>query len=229
MRALWLPFILLCPAEVMAQLDAIMESTSRNGTLIKKTLDEIKKENATLVEEHLAEGDSAKAQMRNNLYQTHIRRFHTVINEHNTAVLAFKKDLQGKTNRKQQRQTVWLCRSCSSSDSAPAAPCALCIAPVCVYVCVARTRRELKMVDASLSDAQVEHIIESGQAQDVVRQALISDDLKTVVHDIEERHLAIIKLEQQVGEPRRHRAGVMRAASLPWMHAAASHRRLCVC
>ena len=39
--------------------------------------------------------DSAKSQMRSNLYQTHIRRFHSVMNEYNTAAHGFKQDLQG--------------------------------------------------------------------------------------------------------------------------------------
>jgi len=144
--------------EVMSQLEKIMDSTSRNGTLIKKTLDEIKKENAEFVGKDKSNGESAKAQMRSNLYQTHIRKFHSVMNEYNTAAHSFKQDLQ------------------------------------------ARTRREIKIVDANLSDQQVDQIIESGKAQDVIKEALISDNLKNVVHDIEERHLAILKLEHQVLE-----------------------------
>jgi hypothetical protein len=35
--------------------------------------------------------------MRSNLYQTHIRRFHAVMNEYNTAAHGFKQDLQGTT------------------------------------------------------------------------------------------------------------------------------------
>jgi len=80
----------------MAQLEKIMDSTSRNGTLIKKTLDEIKKENAAYIEKDRSKGDSAKAQMRSNLYQTHIRKFHAVMNDYNTAAHGFKKDLQGE-------------------------------------------------------------------------------------------------------------------------------------
>jgi len=141
--------------EVMAQLEKIMDSTSKSGTLIKRTLDDIKKDNATYAEK---EGDSAKSQMRSNLYQTHIRRFHSVMNDYNTAAHGFKQDLQ------------------------------------------ARTRREIKIVDASLSDAAVDQIVESGRAQDVIKEALISDNLQNVVQEIEERHLDILKLEHQVLE-----------------------------
>jgi hypothetical protein len=43
--------------------------------------------------------DSAKSQMRSNLYQTHIRRFHAVMNDYNTAAHGFKQDLQARTRR----------------------------------------------------------------------------------------------------------------------------------
>jgi len=42
--------------------------------------------------------------------------------------------------------------------------------------------------------------VESGQANNVIKQALLSDNLKSVVKDIEERHLDILKLESQVLE-----------------------------
>jgi len=96
--------------------------------------------------------------MRSNLYQTHIRKFHAVMNEYNIAAHSFKQDLQ------------------------------------------ARQRREIKIVDPVLGDDEVDKIIESGKAQDVIKEALISDNLKNVVHAIEERHLDILKLENQVLE-----------------------------
>ncbi len=93
----------------MSSLEKIMDSTSRHGTLIKKTLDEIKKENVSYAEKEGSKGDSAKAQMRANLYQTHIRKFHAVMNDYNTAAHGFKQDLQGqlggaKRNRKKQKK-----------------------------------------------------------------------------------------------------------------------------
>jgi len=63
-----------------------------------------------------------------------------------------------------------------------------------------RTRRQLKIVDSEISDEDIEKIVESGQANDVIKQALISDNLQNVVRDIEERHLDILKLEKQVLE-----------------------------
>eukprot|EP00456_Euglypha_rotunda_P093196 TRINITY_DN9833_c0_g1_i8.p1 TRINITY_DN9833_c0_g1~~TRINITY_DN9833_c0_g1_i8.p1 ORF type:complete len:174 (+),score=28.85 TRINITY_DN9833_c0_g1_i8:41-523(+) len=63
-----------------------------------------------------------------------------------------------------------------------------------------RTRRQLKIVDSSISDDDVEKIVESGKAEDVIKQALVSDNLSQVIRDIEERHLDILKLERQVLE-----------------------------
>lgn len=70
----------------------------------------------------------------------------------------------------------------------------------CRASAAARTRREIKIVDNSLGDDEVDKIIESGKAQDVIKEALISDNLKNVVADIESRHLDILKLEHQVLE-----------------------------
>jgi t-SNARE complex subunit (syntaxin) len=141
---------------IMTELDSLMDQSKQHAQLIKKTLDDIKAENAAYAKQHKQSGSSAKVQMRANLYATHIRRFHTVMNDYNAAADSFKKELR------------------------------------------ARTRREIKIVDSTLGDEQVEAIVESGKAQDVIKQALISDNLQDVVRTIEERHLDILRLEQQV-------------------------------
>lgn len=141
--------------EVMNSLDEIMTSTNQNATMIKKTLDEIKVENNNFAKEHK---DSAKSQMRSNLYQTHIRKFHQVMNDYNTAAHGFKQELQK------------------------------------------RTRREIKIVNSDITDEEIDKIIDSGKANDVIKQALISDNLQDVIKVIEERHLDILKLENQVLE-----------------------------
>lgn len=65
-------------------------------------------------------------------------------------------------------------------------------------------RRQLKYVDNKegngLNDEQIEKIIESGQANEFIKKALVSDDLKDVVAEIEQRHLDIVRLAQQVAE-----------------------------
>jgi len=141
--------------EIMSTLDKTMEETNQNGGRVKKQLEFIKTENDKYAKEHK---DSAKLQMRTNLYQTHVRRFHQIMNDYNLVSNDFRQSLQD------------------------------------------RTRRQLKIVDKDITDEEVEKIVESGKAQEVIKQALISDDLEDVVRDIEERHQDILKLERQVLE-----------------------------
>lgn len=123
---------------------------------MKKTLDKLKIDNDAFGKAH---PNSARSQIRNNLYQTQLRRFHQTVSEYNTVSSRFKEVMKD------------------------------------------RTRRQLKMVDTSLSDEDIEKVISSGQsAQQFIQQVLISDDLAGVVEDIEERHQGILKLERQVNE-----------------------------
>jgi t-SNARE complex subunit (syntaxin) len=138
--------------EIMQELDLIMAQTTATGAQIKKTFEDIKKLDAK------ENKDSAKGQLRANMYTTNIRRFHQVMNDYNAAAHEFKQVLQE------------------------------------------RTRRQLKIVDSKMTDEQVEAIVESGQANDVIKQALLSDNLTHVVQEIEERHQDVIKLEKQVLE-----------------------------
>lgn len=137
----------------MQNVDTVMTQSNKLATAVKQQLDAIKAANAKS-----ADQKGAKHQMRVNLYNTYIRRFHAVMTEYNTVGNSFKSDLQK------------------------------------------RTRREIKMVDPTLDDAKVDQIVASGQAQDVIKQALISENLQDVVRSIEERHLDILRLEQQVLE-----------------------------
>jgi len=141
--------------EIMTSLEKIMDETTANGGRIKKQLEFIKNENDKYAKEHK---ESAKLQMRTNLYQTHVRRFHQIMNDYNLVSNDFRQSLQD------------------------------------------RTRRQLKIVDKNITEEEVEKIVESGNAQEVIKQALISDDLEDVVRDIEERHQDILKLEKQVLE-----------------------------
>ena len=63
-----------------------------------------------------------------------------------------------------------------------------------------RTRRELKVVMPDLTETKVEELVENGEAQNVLKEAIISEELDNVVAEIEERHKGIIRLEQQVRE-----------------------------
>lgn len=140
----------------MDKLDICMAKTNKIAQQCKKKLDDLKRQNAKYKAEH--QDEYSKTQMRNNLYQTYIRRFHQVMNEYNQAAHEFKQNLQD------------------------------------------RTRRQLKIVDSSITDEEADRIVASGQANGVIKQALISENLEDVVRDIEERHMDILKLEQQVLE-----------------------------
>lgn len=142
--------------ENMTKLDNVMVRTNGIAQKMKQKLDVLKHENEEFKRAH--KGEVAKTQMRNNLYQTYVRRFHQVMNEYNTAAHEFKQNLQD------------------------------------------RTRRQLKIVDASITDEEADRIVASGQANGVIKQALISENLEDVVRDIEERHMDILNLEQQVLE-----------------------------
>jgi len=141
--------------EIIIKLEQIMAETTKEGAMIKAQLDNIKKQNEAFSKDH---ADSAKTQMRVNLYQTHIRRFHQVMTDYNAASHEFKQHLQ---------DTV---------------------------------RRQLRIVNKDLQEDEIDKIVESGRAPDVIKQVLISDDVKDIVNDIEERHLDILKLEAQVLE-----------------------------
>lgn len=141
--------------EIMHELDTIMKNTTRTGQECKAHLDQIKKDNVKYNQENK---DSAKSQMRENMYQTYIRRFHAVMNDYNQASYEFKKNLQE------------------------------------------RTKRQLKIVDETLTDEEAEQLVDNGQAQDVIKQALISENLLDAVAEVEERHSEILKLERQVQE-----------------------------
>jgi len=63
-----------------------------------------------------------------------------------------------------------------------------------------RIKRQLKIVEPDISEEEVQKIVDSGQANDVIKKALISENLQNVVADIEERHQEILALERQVLE-----------------------------
>jgi len=63
-----------------------------------------------------------------------------------------------------------------------------------------RIKRQLKIVEPDMTEDEVQKIVDSGQANDVIKKALISENLQNVVADIEERHQEILALERQVLE-----------------------------
>jgi len=65
---------------------------------------------------------------------------------------------------------------------------------------IERKKRQLKIVNSAISDEEADRIVAGGQADGVIKQALVSENLNDVIRDIEERHLDIVGLEQQVLE-----------------------------
>jgi syntaxin 1B/2/3 len=142
--------------QIMGQVDVLIDDSSNRSGRIKKVLDKIKIDNDKFEEKNQ---NSARGQIRRNVYQTQLRRFHQTVGEYNACSQRFKEAMKD------------------------------------------RTRRQLRMVDSNLSDADIEKVIASGKsAQEVIQDVLVSDDLAGVVEDIEERHQGILKLERQVSE-----------------------------
>jgi len=143
--------------EIMKELESVTATTTNLARKIKQLLEKIKSENIKFSEKK-ENKNSAKAQMRENLYQTHIRRFHKIMNDYNTATHDFKQGHQD------------------------------------------RTKREVKYVMPELPETKVNELVESGNAQNIIEQALLSENLYEIVRNIEARHLEILRLESQVME-----------------------------
>jgi len=142
--------------ENLKELEKIMSLTTAQGAGIRKALDEIKELDDKYAKDHPK--DSAKKQVRSNMYYTNLRKFRREMNEYNEASTDFKQALQD------------------------------------------RTRRQLKIVSLDISDQDIDKIIETGNAEKVMEQAVASDNLRNVIQDIEERHEGIKHLEHQVLE-----------------------------
>jgi len=141
---------------ILTELEEIMTETTVVGQDVRKRLDEVKKLNDEWEKKNPKE--SAKKQVRENLYYTNLRKFRKEMNEYNEASHGFKQALQD------------------------------------------RTRRQLKIVSTEITDQEIETIVESGKADEVLKVAMASDNLKNVIADIQERHKGILKLEHQVME-----------------------------
>jgi len=63
-----------------------------------------------------------------------------------------------------------------------------------------RAHRQCRCVDNTLTDQQIDTILFSGQADQVLKAAMISENLKSVVRDIDTRHKEVLKLERDVLE-----------------------------
>lgn len=82
--------------DLMKQLDTLIQHTTTIAKDIKAILDRIKVDNAKFLKNNQ---DSAKGQIRTNAYQTHVRQFHTVMNEYNAVSHQFQQSIQDRTRR----------------------------------------------------------------------------------------------------------------------------------
>ncbi len=56
------------------------------------------------------------------------------------------------------------------------------------------------VVDKTLDDKVIDKLVEEGKSQEVLDGALMSDDLRDCIGDIEQRHADVLRLERQVRE-----------------------------
>ena len=66
----------------------------------------------------------------------------------------------------------------------------------------ATTKRRLKYILPEITDKDMDSIIDNGKGSYILREALMTDNLKSIVSNIEERHTIISKIERDVLEIR---------------------------
>jgi syntaxin 1B/2/3 len=76
--------------QIIAEKDEAISSTTQNGLRVKKMLDEIKKQNEQIITEQPEQRNTAKMDMRVNLFNTYLRRFSDTMAQSNAAIHAFK-------------------------------------------------------------------------------------------------------------------------------------------
>jgi len=142
---------------LMARLDRVMSETQSYAASAKKLLDEVKIDNEAFAAK--PENDnSARKEMRQNLYNATVRKFAAAMQVFNTANANFKQAMQD------------------------------------------RQKRRLKNLDKTLDDKVIDKLVEEGKSQEVLDSALISDDLRDCIGEIEQRHADVMRLERQVRE-----------------------------
>ena len=85
--------------QIILDKDEAITSTTQNGLQIKRTLDAIKNDNEQLLASSPDVKNTAKMDMRINLYNTYLRKFDHVITDSNAAIVAFKSVLEAIEKR----------------------------------------------------------------------------------------------------------------------------------
>jgi len=143
--------------KIMNDLDKVLNDSTARARRVKESFDGIKQDNEKFNAKP-ENANSARAQVRTNLYQAHVRRFQAVMMAFNTAREDFRANLQD------------------------------------------RMVRQLKMVDNTKTEEELVQIVESGKSQDIIRKALVSENLRGTIEDLEDRNAEILKLQKSVQE-----------------------------
>jgi len=141
--------------QLMANLDRVMNDTQAFAASAKKLLDQVKAENDEFAKKPDNQ-NSARSEMRVNLYNATVRKFSAAMQAFNTANANFKHAMQE------------------------------------------RQKRRLKNLDKTLDDKVIDKLVEEGKSQEVLDTAIISDDLRECIGEIEQRHADVLRLENQV-------------------------------
>jgi len=142
---------------LMAKYDRIMTETQANAAAAKKVLDDIKLDNDKFAAAP-DNANSARIEMRKNLYNATVRKFAGAMQTFNTANANFKQSMQD------------------------------------------RQKRRLKNLDKTLDEKVIDKLVEEGKSQEILDSALMSEDLRECIGEIEQRHADVLRLERQVRE-----------------------------
>jgi len=82
--------------DIVSDMEKVMSETNSHASQIKQKLEDIKKDDDAYAKDNK---ESAKLQVRTNLYQTNIRRFHNLMNQYNSVSQEFRQSLQDRTRR----------------------------------------------------------------------------------------------------------------------------------
>jgi syntaxin 1B/2/3 len=82
---------------LMGQMDRILQETNSNAASVKKTLEDVKKDNEKFAED---KENSARVEMRQNLYVATVRKFANAMQQFNTANANFKQAIMDRQKRR---------------------------------------------------------------------------------------------------------------------------------
>jgi len=80
--------------QIISEKDSAITSTTQQARAIKTALDSIKTENEQIIANDPEQRNTAKMDMRVNLYNTYLRKFDHVITDSNSAIIGFKSVLE---------------------------------------------------------------------------------------------------------------------------------------